>query len=55
MKFTADQAFEARDDGEPIFLQRNAAAKIASDHDAALHDYELEHGAVTSQNPVDRD
>lgn len=37
--FTAEDAFEASEDGDPIMLAHDAAARICRDHDADLADF----------------
>lgn len=44
MRFTADDAFEASQDGEPIMISSGAAARMIANHGASLEEYETESG-----------
>lgn len=39
MRFTADDAFDAADAGEPIVMEVQAARKLCRDHDASFEDW----------------
>jgi len=44
MRFTADQAFEASEDGDPIMISAASAAAIIGQHQATLCEFESDRG-----------
>jgi hypothetical protein len=54
MRFSAEEAHDAHDDGEPIMLGNAALLSILSEHSANVDQFEGDHpNHVYVQNPID--
>jgi hypothetical protein len=51
-RFTAEEAFDASAEGQPIMLCAAAAHRLCAEHGTTLVDYDLENGTFGSPNPV---
>jgi len=51
--FSAEQAFDARDDGEPIMIGYVFAGQILEDHDECLDNFLVEYDEYRAASKID--